>query len=82
VEGDDSESLLVAWLSELLYLREVKREAYARFTVRFPAAGRLEGSAEGCLYTSITRPVKAVTYHGLKIEQAGQRYQTTIIFDV
>jgi SHS2 domain-containing protein len=82
LEGDDNEALLVAWLSELLYLREIHREAYVRFEVRFPAPGRLEGVAEGVPWRRFDRPVKAVTYHGLKIRRRRGRYDATIVFDV
>jgi len=82
VEGDDYESLLVAWLSELLYLREINREAYGRFEVCFPAPARLDGSAEGYAVPAFDRPIKAVTYHGLKVERKGRTYHATIVFDV
>jgi len=82
VEGDDSETLLVAWLSELLYLREVNREAYTQFEVRFPMRGKLDGVAIGGPWRAFDRPVKAATYHGLMIEHKDGRYQATIIFDV
>jgi SHS2 domain-containing protein/predicted kinase len=82
VEGDDNESLLVAWLSELLYLREVNGEAYHRFTVHFPAPGRLTAQAGGGVWSSFDRPIKAVTFHNLKITRCDGRYETTIVFDV
>lgn len=82
VEADDNEALLVAWLSELLYLREVNREVYTRFAIHFPAAGRLEGNAQGGPCACITRPVKAVTYHDLHITRRDMRYEATIVFDV
>ncbi len=82
VEAEDNEALLVAWLSELLYLRDAHGEAYSRFTVSFPEAGRLQGRVEGGRWGAFDRPVKAVTFHGLKIERGGGGFQTTIIFDV
>ena len=82
VEGVDNESLLVAWLSELLYLRETHREAYTRFRVQFPAPDRLEGVAEGGPWQAFERPIKAVTFHGLRIEYQAGGYRATIVFDV
>ena len=82
VEGDDNEALLVAWLSELLYLRDVHGEAYSRFQVCFVAPEHLEGVAEGSVWTAFDRPVKAVTFHGLKVEQDRGSWQATIVFDV
>jgi len=82
LEADDNEALLVAWLSELLYLREIHGEAYARFFVDLPSAGRLEGVAEGGPWREFSRPVKAVTYHGLRIEKTAGEYVASIVFDV
>jgi SHS2 domain-containing protein len=82
VEGNDQESLLVAWLSELLYLRETNSEAYARFEVRFPSPGTLEGVASGGPWHEFDRPVKAVTFHDLHIRQKKGAYEVTVVFDV
>ena len=82
VEEDDNEALLVAWLSELLYLRDVHGEAYSRFQVRFAAPRHLEAVAEGSPWTAFDRPVKAVTFHGLKVEPKDNGWQATIVFDV
>jgi SHS2 domain-containing protein len=79
--GDD-ESLLVAWLSELLYLRETRREAYGSFTVTFPAPGSLHGLARGAPWQTFDRPVKAVTYHGLAITHERSGFCATIVLDV
>jgi len=82
LEAYDDEALLVAWLSELLYLREIHREAYARFQVRLPVPGKLEGVAEGGPWSAFSRPIKAVTYHGLKIKHINEGYSVSIVFDV
>lgn len=82
LEEPDNEALLVAWLSELLYLREVHGEAYSRFAVHFARPGVLDGVARGAVRRRVRRPIKAVTYHGLKIEQTGREYRVSIVFDV
>jgi SHS2 domain-containing protein len=82
VEGGDTESLLVAWLSELLYLHETQHETYRRFHVSFPAPGLLAGSAEGRACSIVERPIKAVTYHRLEVQHGGDLYRATITFDV
>ena len=61
----------MAWLSELLYLREIHGEAYLRFAVRFPAPGRLEAQVGGAPWQSFDRPIKAVTFHNLAITLPG-----------
>ena len=82
LEADDNEALLVAWLSELLYLREVHGEAYGHFQVNFPSPGRLQGVAEGGPWREFGRPVKAVTFHGMRIQQTARGFVVKIVFDV
>ncbi len=82
LEADDEEALLVAWLNELLYLREVNREVYVRFNVRFPRPGAVHGTAEGAHCAKIARPIKAATYHDLRIARTDSGYEATIVFDV
>jgi SHS2 domain-containing protein len=82
VEGVDLAALLVAWLSELLWLRDVHGEAYADFTIQELTDTHLEAIAYGSPGVPFTRPVKAVTFHGLQIEQRGDEWVATIVFDV
>lgn len=82
VEADDAESLLVAWLSELLYLGEIHRQAYTRFAVHFPAPDQLEATIEGGPCHAFAQPIKAATFHGLHIEERDGVYHATIVFDV
>lgn len=80
-EGPDSESLLVAFLSELLYLQEQENLVFDKFDVR--VAGQwLKVEMEGAEIASSEKAIKAVTYHNLKIESTSQGLETTIVFDV
>lgn len=77
----DTESLLVAFLTELLYLLERDRTAYDRIRVELKE-GSLEADLSGLPVLSQKKEIKAVTYHNLRIDQSGERYETTIVFDV
>ena len=80
-EGPDTESLLVAFLSELLYLQEQEELAFDRFDVR--VAGQwLKVEMEGARIASAEKAIKAVTYHNLKIRQTSEGFEVTIVFDV
>ena len=80
-EGPDAESLLVAFLSELLYLQEQEDLAFDRFDLR--VAGQwLKVEMEGAQIASSEKAIKAVTYHNLKIERTDQGLETAIVFDV
>lgn len=83
-EGATTEDLLVAWLSELLYVAEVDDLALCAFTVDAMAPGRVEGTAAGLPAAAVSPsgpPIKAVTYHGLDITHDGS-WRARVIFDV
>jgi SHS2 domain-containing protein len=77
----DRAALLAAWLEELFFLAETEGLVPIRL-VRLELAGeRLTAAVE----TRPGRPrhlVKAVTYHGLKLERVGERWRAHAVLDV
>ncbi len=82
VTGIDYESLLVNWLSELLYSQESNRETYHRFIIQELSATTLKADVYGAPGIHIDKLVKAATYHDLKIEQTKDGWQATVVVDV
>ncbi len=82
VNGIDYESLLVNWLSELLYLQETRGETYARFTVEDISSTSLRAKIQGAPSGPLNKFVKAITYHDLKIEQTPGGWEATVVVDV
>ena len=80
-KGPDAESLLVAFLSELLYYQEQENLGFEEFDLRV-AAEWLKVEMQGAQITKSEKAIKAVTYHNLKIEKTNQGFETTIVFDV
>ena len=81
VEGPDLESLLVAFLSELVYYQEQESLTFDDFDLR--VAGQwLKVAMKGAQIASVDKAIKAVTYHNLKIESTTEGFETTIVFDV
>ena len=81
VEGPDLESLLVAFLSELVYYQEQENLTFDDFDLR--VAGQwLKVAMEGAQIETVDKAIKAVTYHNLKIERSTEGFETTIVFDV
>jgi SHS2 domain-containing protein len=83
LEAQDVESLLVAWLSELLWLYQGRRFAYE--------AARFDSLDDRSLVASIggapearqpVREIKGVTYHGLVVEREDEGWRARVIFDV
>lgn len=81
LQGQDTESLLVSFLTELIYAQEHDFVGFDRFDLRI-SDGRVSGQLDGSSLKSLTKPVKAVTYHNLGISKTLRGYEVEIVFDV
>ena len=85
VAGTRHDHLLFDWLSELLWRFESERVVFGEFAVELDAAG-LHATARGeALDESrhrVWHEVKAVTYHGLKVEPDEGGFLAEIIVDI
>jgi SHS2 domain-containing protein len=77
----DAESLLVSFLSELVYYQEQENLAFDIFHLEVDSQ-KLNVEMEGAEIASADKAIKAVTYHNLKIEKTNRGFETTIVFDV
>jgi len=80
-KGIDLESLLVAFLSELVYYQEQEDLTFDVFDLAI-ASQWLKVAMEGAQIESVDKAIKAVTYHNLRIERNAEGFETTIVFDV
>lgn len=78
----DAESLLVAWLNELLYLTESEALVFDRFRLTALSERYLEAVVEGVPARALKKQIKAATFHDLRIQVGEDGFQTTIVFDV
>jgi SHS2 domain-containing protein len=85
-EGESSESLLVNWLSEVLYWLDGEHVALCAFKVHQLDAGRIAASAKGERRDADRHEprliVKGVTYHQLKIVQSAQGWSCEVYLDI
>jgi SHS2 domain-containing protein len=85
LDGDDRELLLFDWLKELLYRFDAEHLLFGRFEVRGRPDG-LEGTAWGEPLDParhvLSHEVKAITYHGLKVEQTADGWLAEVIVDI
>jgi len=85
LEGEDRESLLVAWLNEIIFLvdegtllpRSIRKIRIDDRSVTAEAVGTAPG--EGC---RLVREIKAATYHGLRIRNTDGCWSGKVLFDV
>ncbi len=85
-EGADDETLLVAFLNELLFLFDARGILFREFKVTETGGGRLKAAARGekidLSRHVIKTPVKAVTYHMLKAEKTKKGFRTRVVYDI
>ena len=85
IAGNRRDDLLFDWLSEILYLFESERVLLAEFDVEVDAEG-VRGTARGELVDesrhALEHEVKAITYHGLKVEETPDGWLAEVIVDI
>ena len=82
---DDRTYLLFDWLNELLYQFDTKHLLFSRFEVHVDESG-LRGRAWGEPLDrsrhALQHEIKAITYHGLKLEQTPDGWMAEMIVDI
>ncbi len=85
LQGDDREFLLVDWLRELLYHLDADHLLFVKFKVHVRADG-LTATAWGEPHDrarhNLEHEVKAITYHGLRVEKKGDEWLAEVIVDI
>lgn len=85
VTGARRDDLLFDWLSEILYLFDSEHLLLSDFTVRLDEDG-LQATARGEPLDEnrhrAEREVKAITYHGLRVEQTPDGWLAEVIVDI
>ena len=85
VSAPDMESLLVAWLNELIYLFDVDNILFKKFDISRLTETELKARAYGekvdTSRHNLKLGIKAATYHMLKVEN-GKTNMVQVIFDI
>lgn len=78
----DAETLLIDWLTELIWLIEKENVLFSQFVVEKVGDMTVEARATGMAGAAFAKHIKAATYHHLNIRQAEDGLETVIVFDV
>ena len=85
LQGEISELLLFDWLNELLFTYETQHLLLAQFEVKFGKFGMratAQGEALNHERHALDHEVKAITYHGLKLEKQTDHWLAEVILDI
>ncbi len=87
ISAEDPEDLLVAWLSELLFLCETKHRLYGEFDVSIQEDGKsltatIQGEPIDRERHILDHEVKAVTRHELSVRREGLGWVAEVIVDI
>ena len=82
IRGIDAEALLVNWLNELLYMHERYCEAYNDFEIVEISPDHLRAHIRGEPCNEVSRKIKAVTFHDIRVVTTKDGVHATIVVDV
>jgi SHS2 domain-containing protein len=81
LDAIDDETLLVGWLSELLYFHEMEDMVYTSFEILSISPTTLRAIVWGTERWDPQTAIKAVTFNDLDIKKTAEGYTVTIVFD-
>lgn len=82
LEEFDTETLLVSWLTELLWFNEQTDAVFVHYEIGKLTPKRLKATVRGGSAAGQWKHIKAVTFHDLNISQTDDGYEVTVVFDV
>ncbi|MBW1824856.1 MAG: archease [Deltaproteobacteria bacterium] len=86
LKGENLDELMVSWLGELLYLFDAKGMLFRKFDIEEVNKYGLKATVRGEPFQPerhvFKRGIKAVTYHQVKVEKKGGKWEGRIIFDL
>jgi SHS2 domain-containing protein len=78
----DAESLLVRFLTELLWLEQEEGIGIKDFFIEVDNMFSLHADLRGEAIAGVDKEIKAVTYHNLEVSKTSEGLHVNIVFDV
>ena len=82
IEARDAAAVLVDWLDELIFQVEQTGLVYPAPEIRSASGQRLHASVRGEEPIEWKTPVKAATFHDLRVEEGDDGYRAVVVVDV
>jgi SHS2 domain-containing protein len=81
LQAEDAETLLVTFLSELLFAAESEGLGFDIYKLHLDGY-HLQAELQGAELCGQNKEIKAVTYHRLAVKETGNGLEVNIVFDV
>lgn len=82
IQAADAESLLVRFLTELLWVEQERGLGFDDFSLQVSNDCILHAELRGSKILSLEKEIKAVTYHNLAVQATPEGLHVNIVFDV
>jgi SHS2 domain-containing protein len=85
INGQETDFLLLDWLCELLFTFEQRRLLLSEFWVNIQEQGlaaTARGEAVDLARHRLEHEVKAITYHGLRVDRVASGWMAEVILDI
>lgn len=82
LQAPDREALLVDWLNELIFLSETRKQVFTELSIEELSDTSLRAVVRGGEPPALRTPVKAATFHGLRIAGGPGAYSARLVLDV
>lgn len=82
LHGTDAESLLVQFLTELLWVEQERNLGFDDFHITVGVDFSLHADLRGRSIARLDKEIKAVTYHNLAVQHTLEGLRVNIVFDV
>ena len=82
IQAGNREILLVRWLQEVLYVLEVHHVLPQHMDIQVSQDLTLSARWQEVPLAGIDKPIKAVTYSGLAVQETKDGLEATVVFDV
>jgi len=82
LKAENLESLLIDFLSQILYLSDVNDEVYSAIDFEILTPRELKGKIIGRKIARQQAEIKAATWHELEIKKRDDYWEATVLFDI
>jgi SHS2 domain-containing protein len=81
IQANNTESLLIDWLSEILYLSDKSDRAYLDYQIEEFSENKIAAKVGSVKFPAL-EDIKAVTYSELEIKKVKDGWQAIVVFDI